>query len=193
MGLGHEQVLQAVQSSLPDSLLQHYGLAKAQTKEVSSIGQLIPLLTAFCTDQLFSSSIARFVREFSQTGAKVYSYHFDRGNTFPGPMNGIAHHALDLQYTFGTYRDGFHDKKDVELSNGLMKRWIDFANGKEPWADASSGKALRITPEAELEVIPRDQITSRRWTGYSEMEKNWDQVKRTGNMLITGNLEAGKV
>jgi carboxylesterase type B len=193
MGLTHSQALEIVQSALPDSLLIHYGLAKSQTKEVGHISQLIPLLIAFSTDELFSSSIHRFIREFSKTDAKVYGYHFDRGNSFPGPMNSIAHHAIDLQYIFGNFRAGFPDKKDVELSNIIMNRWIDFANGKEPWADVSTGKELHITPEAELEVVPREEIKSRRWAGYTEMEKNWDQVRKTGNVLMSGNLKAARI
>jgi carboxylesterase type B len=193
MGLSHSQALDIVQSNLPDSLLIHYGLAKSQTKQVGHISQLIPLLIAFCTDEIFSSSIHRFIHEFSKTGAKVYGYHLDRGNSFPGPMNNIAHHAIDLQYIFGNFRDGFPDKKDVELSNTIMNRWIDFANGKEPWDDVSTGKELHITPEAELVVVPRGEITSRRWAGYTEMEKNWEQVRKTGNVLMSGNIEAAMI
>jgi carboxylesterase type B len=168
----------------------HYGLAKEQTKEITSIGQLVPSLVGLLTDGLFCSSIHRFSREFSKAGGKVLNYHFDHGNPFPGPMHGIPHHALDLEYVFGNYRDGFKDKKDVELSNEIMKRWISFANGKEDWEDYTSGKALRITPEGDLEVIPRDKVTTRRWAGYAEMEKNWTEVTKIGDILISGRKEA---
>ena len=102
MELSHSQALEILHTSLPDSLLQNYGLSKAQTTNVSNIGQLIPLLIDFKTDELFSASTNRFNREFTKVGGKVYSYHFDRGNQFPGPMNNVAHHALDLEYVFGT-------------------------------------------------------------------------------------------
>src|SRR5208282_1291379 len=166
MDLEPKQVLKVFHSSLPDVLLKIYGLAKSQTRNVSSISDLMQPLIAFKTDEFYAASTARFNREFSKTGTKVYSYHLDRGNPFPGPMNGIAHHALDLEYVFGNFLKGFTDKKDVDMSKALMRFWIGFANGKEPWADYTSGKALHLTRDAEVIVVPREQITSRRWAAF---------------------------
>ena len=179
-------VLEVLHSSLPDALLKIYGLAKSQTTNISSIEDLIQPLIAFKTDELFAASIARFHREFSKTGTKVYSYHFDRGNPFPGPMNGIAHHALDLEYVFGNFLNGFTDKKDVDMSKALMRFWIGFGNGKEPWADYTSGKALHLTPDGEVNVVSREKIKSRRWAAFLEMDRIWLQVKKTGNILMNG-------
>jgi carboxylesterase type B len=188
MSLEPKQVLETLHSSLPDKLLKIYGLAKSQTTNVSSIRELMQPLIALETDELFAASIARLNREFSKTGTKVYSYHFDRGNPFPGPMNGIAHHALDLEYVFGNFLKGFTDKRDVDMSKALMKFWIGFANGKEPWADYTSGKALYLTPDAEVTVVPREQITSRRWAAFLEMDKIRLEVRKTGIMLTNGDL-----
>jgi carboxylesterase type B len=177
------KVLQQLQSSLPDSLLENYGLATSQTKHVSAITDIIHNLIDFKSDELFGAGIDRFNREFSKAGGKVYSYHFDRGNPFPGPMNGIAHHALDLEYVFGNFIEGFPEKKDVDLSNALMRFWIGFANGKEPWASYNSGKALFISPDGDVSVSPREEITSRRWNAYPEMDKNWSKVREVGSSI----------
>jgi carboxylesterase type B len=183
------QVLKNLQSSLPDSLLQRFGLSASQTTEVSSMKDIIQKLIMLNTDALFAANINYFSREFNKTGAKIYSYHFDRGNPFPGPLNGIAHHALDLEYTFGNFLEGFPEKEDVNLSKALMRLWIKFAHGEAPWEDYASGKALYITPDAEVTVVPREQVTTRRWNAYDEMEKSWAQVRKAGNMLINRDLE----
>jgi carboxylesterase type B len=189
MSLDVVKVLRLLQSSLSDPLLQNYGLSKSQTTKASSIGDIMPNLIAFKTDELFAASIARFNREFAKNGNKVYGYHFDRGNQFTGALNGVAHHAVDLQYIFGNFNDGFTDKKDLDLSNALMRLWIGFANGKEPWADYSSGKTLHITPEGDLTVVPREEVTSRRWNAYGEIENNLAEIKKIGGMLTNGDPE----
>jgi carboxylesterase type B len=189
MTLTHTEVIKFLNASLSEKLLLQYGLSETQTSDVTSIADLLPRLIGLKTDELFCASIHRFTREFSKAGAKVYSYHLDRGNTFSGPMNNVAHHALDLQYVFGNFLKGFKDKKDVELSKALMKFWIGFAYGKAPWDDVSSGKALHIRTDGELEVVPREEVKSRRWAAYAEMEKNWDAVRNTGNALMNGSLE----
>jgi carboxylesterase type B len=120
----------------------------------------------------------------------VYSYHFDRGNPFQCPVHGIAHHALDLAYTSGNFEQGFSDPKDKKLSDTLMKHWIEFANGKEPWASVATGKALHIRTDAEVEVVPREKVTSRRWDGYAEMEKCRDVLRKTGSTLWSKDFAA---
>ena len=184
-----KQVLNLLHSSLPESLLEKYGLTLSQTKDATHIGDVMQPIFTLQTDQLFSAGIDRFNREISKTEVKAYSYHFDRGNPFLGSMHYIAHHALDLEYVFGNFIEGFPDQKDVNLSKELMGLWIRFANGGAPWADYTSRKALHITPDAELRVIPRKEITSRRWDAYAEMEKFWGTVSRVGNMLMHGNLD----
>lgn len=70
-----------------------------------------------------------------------------------------------------------------------MTHWIDFANGKEPWASYKAGKALYVKPDAEVVVVPREEITTRRWEGYAEMEKCWENVRKTGNLLMNGKTD----
>jgi len=188
MPLSYAKILDLLEAALPESLLQKYGLTKAQTANISSINELIPLLVNFKTDELFAAKIQAFVREFSKTETKVYSYHFDRGNPFNGALKGVAHHALDLEYVFGNFIEGFPDKRDVQLSEALMRYWVGFANGKEPWADASTGQALHIGRDATLAVVPREQVTSRRWDAYADMEKHWDQVRKVGNEIMTAKM-----
>jgi len=193
MSLDAKQVLKVLHSSLPDTLLENYGLATSQTSNVSSVQEILQQLINLKTDELFCASISRAARDISKSGVKVYTYHFDRGDQFQGPMNGVPHHAVDLEYMFGNFTKGFKDKKDVDLSKALMRFWIGFANGKEPWSEYPTGKALHITAEGECTVVPRDEIKSRRWAAYAEMENNWAQVRKTGNMLMNAKLEGPAV
>lgn len=189
INLAHNDVLDLLHKSLPESLLEKYGLTKSQTSQVTHIGQLMPLLISLKTDELFAAGINKFLREFSKTGAPTYSYHFDRPNLFQCPMNGVAHHAIDLAYTFGNFERAFSNKKDWQLSETLMKYWIDFANGKEPWSSVAEGKALHIKTDATSEAVRREKVTSRRWDSFVEIEKSWDKVRETGNLLIHGKTE----
>ena len=181
--LDSAQVLNILHSRLPDTLLKCYGLSAAQTTNVSNIGDILPQLIAFEGDRFFSAGNIRVARELSDAGVKVHMYHFDRGNPFPGPLHGRPHHAVDVEYMFGTFLEAFPDKKDVDLSKGIMRFWIEFANGKDPWKDYQSGNALHITPGAEFNVIAREQIESRRWEAYAEMEKNWIQLKEAAELI----------
>jgi len=79
----------------------------------------------------------------------------------------VAHHAVAR----------FEDQRDVNLKHGVMKKWIDFANGKEPWDDVTAGEALYITSDAQLVVVPVEEVKSGRWQEWAEMKKNWTKVK----------------
>lgn len=176
-------------TSLPDSLVSKYGLSESQTKNVSSIEEIVGALSAYKSDEFFSAATERFNQAISKTSVDLYSYHFDRGNPFDGPLHGIANHALDLVYVFGNFLEAFADKRDVDLSTGIMRFWIGFTNGKAPWAGYTSGKALYITPEAKLSVVPREEVVTRRWDAYAEIEENWKQVTKVGRILTNGTLE----
>jgi hypothetical protein len=100
--------------SLPSQILFNIiGLSASQATEVSSMEAIVQKLTALKTDGLYAASINH---EFSKTGSIVNSYRFDRGNPFPGPLNGVAHHALDLEFIFGSFLEGFPGEEDVNLS-----------------------------------------------------------------------------
>jgi carboxylesterase type B len=189
-----KEVLNFIHSLLPDSLLTNYGLATTQTENVTHVGEIVPRLINLETDNLFSACHHRFNEAFTKgTGHKVFQYCFDRGSQFNGPLKGIAHHAIDLEYTLGNFIPGFPDKVDVELSEKLMGYWIEFANGTEPWSDYKTGKALHIKPDGTTELIPRENISSRRWTAYGEIDKNWTNTRTVANALASGNLKISKL
>jgi len=182
-------VLDFLHSTLPDSLLVNYGLSKFQTENVSDIGEIIRQLIDFVTDSLFAGSHSRFNMAFAEgTGKRVLQYCFDRGDQFEGPLKGTAHHAIDLEYLFGNFIPGFADEVDVRLSETLMKFWIEFANGTEVWADYKTGKALHIKTDGTLEIVPRQNISSRRWGAHGELEKNWLSSRKVADAVATGNV-----
>ena len=189
-----KEVLDFLHSLLPDSLLTNYGLATAQTKNITHVGEIIPQLMNFETDNLFSASHYRFNEGFTEgSGHKIFQYCFDRGSQFNGPLKGVAHHAIDITYMLGNFAPGFPDKVDVELSEKLMQYWIEFANGTEPWPDYKTGKALHIKPDGTTEVVPRENISSRRWAAFGEIEKNWQNTRTVANALASGNLKISKL
>lgn len=66
----------------------------------------------------------------------TFVYRFDRPNSWPAsPFAGTAHHTIELLYlasvplTFPTSEAEI----DRKLSKLLMKQWVDFAVGKQPW------------------------------------------------------------
>jgi carboxylesterase type B len=183
MKMTPSSALAIVQPNLPEPVLQHYGLSRTQTANVTKIGEILPGLGAFLNDFLFASPSNRAAHALTKAGTKVYTYCFDRTNTFPSPLNGLAHHALDLIYVFGNFEHAFGEKKDVELSHAIMKKWIDFANGKEPWDSFATGKALQITTDGDLAVKSFKDILSRRWDAFPDLEKHWDLVKKYGDVL----------
>ena len=51
-----------------------------------------------------------------------------------------------------------------------MGFWIGFANG-EPWAENTSGQALHLTRDAQVTIVPSEQVMSRRWAAFAEIDK----------------------
>ena len=73
------------------------------------------------------------------TSKSIYRYTIALTNPFPGPRHDshvAGPHAVDMCYLFNTlssrypiHRDNFYERQAVEMG----RRWIAFANGKEPW------------------------------------------------------------
>jgi carboxylesterase type B len=134
---GSEQLLSRLQKRLPSSILQYYKLdADSAPPATTSMGDIVPRMMVLCTDLPFSAPIAKFCATFPGT---VYSYHWNRGNPFPGPMNGLAHHGVETSYCFGGHTPHFANDVDKELSQTFMKMIVEFVYGGAPWPARGTG------------------------------------------------------
>ncbi|UPK92971.1 hypothetical protein LCI18_003906 [Fusarium solani-melongenae] len=63
----------------------------------------------------------------------VQYYHFEFGNPFSGPMQGIAHHGVELVYAFGTFHDAL-GKADRGILEGYIEPDLELpeVTGPEP-------------------------------------------------------------
>ena len=50
----------------------------------------------------------------------IQNYHFEFGNPFSGPMQGIAHHGVELVYAFGNFHDALQ-KADQGILEGYVE------------------------------------------------------------------------
>jgi carboxylesterase type B len=50
----------------------------------------------------------------------IQYYHFEFGNPFSGPMQGIAHHGVEMIYTFGNFHDALK-----EVDQGISERYSE--------------------------------------------------------------------
>jgi para-nitrobenzyl esterase len=81
---------------------------------------------------LFSAGSKRFADIHSRFG-DVYMYRFDYVSPQAKAMGLAAHHAAELPFVFGNFKDfGYPDKPKGDLANGLMVRWANFVKTGNP-------------------------------------------------------------
>lgn len=102
--------------------LKLYGIKEEFNKQQNTMA-----VEMMCTDGIFL--IPNYLFYESNDG---YLFHFDEPSTLGGPLNGLSHHALDIVYLWGSLSDtlGPEQRKVMDV---MMKYWILFANGEEPW------------------------------------------------------------
>ncbi|KPI36645.1 Para-nitrobenzyl esterase [Cyphellophora attinorum] len=71
---------------------------------------------------------------------KIYRYSFGPSNPFPGSTQShvTGHHFIEILFVFLTLLDRYPKHRDRWLqrqAEETAKRWILFANGKEPWEE----------------------------------------------------------
>ncbi|EXJ58668.1 hypothetical protein A1O7_06096 [Cladophialophora yegresii CBS 114405] len=104
-------------------------------------------LMHFVGDLLFSQPIHNMANELTLYNAtpagsvkkrKIYRYSFGLTNPFPGSDHSFVtgHHFVEILFLFLTLLDRYARHRDRWLekqAKETAKRWIVFANGKEPW------------------------------------------------------------
>lgn len=111
-----------------EDILQAYGIRPASLDK-----ELFEAFSQFISDVTMIHKVHRATEFFKAYRGKqalfrgknpkrvgVQSYHFEFGNPFPGPMQGIAHHGVELIYTF----DAFHNALE-KADRGILEGYIE--------------------------------------------------------------------
>ncbi|SCO92625.1 uncharacterized protein FRV6_16753 [Fusarium oxysporum] len=111
-----------------EEVLQAYGILPTSSDE-----ELFEAFSQFISDATMMHKVYRANEFFKAHRGKqallrgqdpkrvgVHYYHFEFGNPFSGPMQGIAHHGVDMVYAFGTFHDALK-KADQGISEGYIE------------------------------------------------------------------------
>ncbi|CDK27222.1 unnamed protein product [Kuraishia capsulata CBS 1993] len=118
---------QKASPELFEILTEHYDLYPDMTRDdLSTVG------TALVTDSTFALpnfSLALLI----SSELPIYCFHFDQKSDFE-PTKGMAHHSLDFIYIWNMFNEVFQDPRSADLSRKMGTRFLEFANGLEPWS-----------------------------------------------------------
>ncbi|KAL5591976.1 hypothetical protein FOVSG1_010865 [Fusarium oxysporum f. sp. vasinfectum] len=111
-----------------EEVLEAYGILPT-----SSDAELFEAFSEFISDATMLHKVYRASEFFKTHRGKqallhgkdpkhvgVQYYHFEFGNPFPGPMQGIAHHGVELIYAFGNFHNAL-EKADQGFSEGYAE------------------------------------------------------------------------
>ncbi|KAK7699275.1 hypothetical protein SLS64_011733 [Diaporthe eres] len=111
-----------------EEVLQAYGISPTSSAE-----ELFEAFSEFISDATMMHKIYRANGFFKAHRGKqallrgqdpkrvgLQYHHFEIGNPFSGPMQGIAHHGVDMVYAFGTFHDALK-KADQGISEGYVE------------------------------------------------------------------------
>jgi para-nitrobenzyl esterase len=91
--------------------------------------------TAIWTEPAFATA-----KRFAATGRKLFYYHFARVSPGARANGQLAQHSCEIRYAFGTLtHDGFYDRTDVGVSEGVQHAWFSFARDGVPrWSNGEA-------------------------------------------------------
>ncbi|RKL43833.1 hypothetical protein BFJ70_g4146 [Fusarium oxysporum] len=145
-----------------EEVLEAYGILPT-----SSDAELFEAFSEFISDATMLHKVYR-ASEFSKTHrgkqallhgkdskhVGVQYYHFEFGNPFSGPMQGIAHHGVELIYAFGNFHNGL-EKADQGFSEGFAEPVQEFTEAAIPEipsnAEAAEERKSNIDLGCELQ------------------------------------------
>ncbi|KAG6357577.1 hypothetical protein INS49_013454 [Diaporthe citri] len=116
----------------------------------SSAGELFEAFSEFISDATMMHKIYRANEFFNAHRGKqallrgqdpkrvgIQYHHFEIGNPFSGPMQGIAHHGVDIVYAFGTFHDALK-----KADQGISECYVESGQAV---AEASVGEPSKST------------------------------------------------
>jgi len=126
-----EKLRQTIQG-LPISLQPYFTQRAAQERDNKSGHDKVSAIT----DMICPGY--HMAKKVSEAGHNSWVYTFTRKRPGPGGEKLMAYHGAEIPYVFNTHDGWFSsDKADVELTNKMMKYWINFARTGNP-----NGKGL---------------------------------------------------
>ncbi|KNB09440.1 hypothetical protein FOXG_10017 [Fusarium oxysporum f. sp. lycopersici 4287] len=147
-----------------EEVLEAYGILPT-----SSDAELFEAFSEFISDATMLHKVYR-ASEFFKTHRRkqallhgkdpkhvgVQYYHFEFGNPFSGPMQGIAHHGVELIYAFGNFHNAL-EKADQGLSEGFAEPVQELTEAAIPEipsnAEAAEERKSNIDLGCELQDI----------------------------------------
>ncbi|KAJ5961794.1 hypothetical protein N7501_006735 [Penicillium viridicatum] len=115
-------------------------------------------------DIVFVTPVTEATTSFTRMGLSVYRYIFDEPNPFKGVFFGKSNHALDLPYLFGpasTFVGVENMDCELNIQDGLQRRWLLFAHGIPPWSSVSDGKFLIFGPRGTVNEHSTTELKSK--------------------------------
>ncbi|WP_432258369.1 carboxylesterase/lipase family protein [Cupriavidus sp. TMH.W2] len=89
-------------------------------------------------DQLFTAAIFtepayETARRLTNSGRRIYYYHFNRVAPGAASSQELAKHTAEIRYVFGNLTaDEYYDAQDQKLSAQLQAAWVEFASTGVP-------------------------------------------------------------
>ncbi|KAJ6256958.1 Cholinesterase [Drechslerella dactyloides] len=137
------------------------------------------------TDQMAHDLAAAYTTTTDSTTRrrKVFRYQFNLPNLFPGtPFSFVTgHHFVEMFYQFLTFKERFPPHRDnfyTRQATDMARRWIAFANGRDPWDEYRPDDGYKIaicddvngwhvrTREEDIERSRGEPWGERRYRGW---------------------------
>ncbi|KAJ5320723.1 carboxylesterase [Penicillium atrosanguineum] len=140
-------------------ILNEYGLTPETDEETFRQG-----LVQLITDLIFGFPVHWAQTQFQTYQAKnvlpttVQKFRVEIGNPFPGPLQGLAHHCVELIYLFDAFHDALagvtgytqdlHQLSYVDVVQVLQSHWIGFVVGE---VDSVREKTQGFSPFSQFQ------------------------------------------
>jgi carboxylesterase type B len=148
-----------------EEVLEAYGILPT-----SSDKELSEAFSEFISDATMLHKLYRASRFFKAHRGKqallhgnnpkrvgVQYYHFEFGNPFLGPMQGIAHHGVELVYLFGTFHDAL-EKADRGILEGYIEPDQDLTEAAIPEPPSNTEAAEKRKSNIDLGYELQDKL-----------------------------------
>ncbi|GAM91250.1 hypothetical protein ANO11243_092970 [Dothideomycetidae sp. 11243] len=130
-------------------------------------------------------------KSFSGVG-KAYLYHFEEPSPFPGPTHGLSYHGQCALYLHMNESETIPDAGN-KTSEEMIRRWVGFAYGEEPWEEAASSpkqvpRFMRFGPSGKEELHDYESDAVRNYGWVTWLESHFDAAKGFAQRLMHSSL-----
>ncbi|KAH7110545.1 Alpha/Beta hydrolase protein [Dendryphion nanum] len=138
-------------------------------------------------DVVFDAPMHALAKSLSRnTTKKVYRYVFNVRNPFPNHhLYQQPHHWVDVYYVFKTFQFRYPTQRLKDISTRHAQLWVEFANGKSPWAEynyTGTGDEVVIVADeregwVERSVAEDERIMETSWRRCEALWESWKNVE----------------